>query len=231
MILEACAIEKWYFRSKGGANRFYAVKGADLVLKPGTVTVLTGRSGSGKTTLLSIMSGLLKPDSGHVLLDTEDLYERNDEALSRIRNRHFGIIPQGADVFPMLTGMENILLAQGIFPPGKDAGEKQHLPEVEERALMLMEKAGISSLASVRACEFSGGERRRICVVRALAGRPDFVFADEPTSDLDDENTQIVLNMLRHCADEGASVFIVTHDRESLQFADTTLRMDSGVLE
>ena len=230
MILEASAVEKWYLRSKGGSNRIYALKKADLVLKPGTMTVLTGRSGSGKTTLMNILAGLLRPDGGNVKIGEKDMYSLNDDTLSGIRSQHFGMIPQGGEVLAALTGMENILLPQGISRAGRGDKKKSPLSDVEERASMLMEKAGILSLANVPAGEVSGGERRRICVVRALAGQPDFIFADEPTSDLDDANMQIVLQMLRQSADEGASVFVVTHDRETLSFADNRFRMDDGVL-
>ena len=230
MILEGSSIEKWYFRGKGGSNRFFAVKNTDLILKPGTMTVLTGRSGSGKTTLMNILAGLLKPDSGEVKLDGEDLYSLDDCSLSGIRNRHFGMIPQGADVFPVLTCMENIILPQGICRSGKSLSKDNALSAAEDRASRLMETAGILSLSSVPASELSGGERRRVCVVRALTGKPDIIFADEPTSDLDDENLYIVLEMLRQSADEGASVFVVTHDIESLRFADMKYRMDDGVL-
>lgn len=226
MIIEAFAIEKWYFRGKADTNRFFAVNRTDLALEPGKVTVLTGPSGSGKTTVMNIMSGLLTPDGGKVLADGKDLYAQDDRALSEFRNMHFGMIPQGADVLPHLTVMENILLPQGICgrrdPKGTDsAGKAQKLLECMETG----------QLADVRAGELSGGERRRVCVARALAGIPDVIFADEPTSDLDDENMQTVLQMLRGAADAGAAVLIVSHDSEALDYADVRLRMNSGVLE
>ena len=226
MILKACSVEKWYFRGKGSSNRFFAVRNADLILEGGKVTVLTGRSGSGKTTLMNMMAGLLAPDGGKVQLDGEDLYGMDDDSLSRLRNRHFGMIPQGADVLPDLTVMENILLPQGIY--GEQRGGS--LLQAEERALELMEKMEIGHLADARAKELSGGERRRLCAVRALAGSPEFVFADEPTSDLDDSNTQIILSILKSAAESGCAVMIVTHDIEVLDFADEKYKMDGGVI-
>ena len=226
MILEACSVEKWYLRGKGGSNRFYAVKDANLTLEGGKVTVLTGRSGSGKTTLMNMLAGLLVPDGGKVLLDGKDLYGFNDDALSRLRNRHFGMIPQGADVLPDLTVMENILLPRGIY--GDQAGPS--LPQEEKRALELLEQMEVGHLADSRAKELSGGERRRLCAARALAGAPEFVFADEPTSDLDDHNTRIILSMLASAADAGCAVMIVTHDMGALDYADVNFRMDGGIL-
>lgn len=226
MIIEASAIEKWYFRGKADTNRFFAVNRTDLTLEPGKVTVLTGRSGSGKTTVMNIMSGLLSPDGGKVLADGKDLYAQDDRTLSEFRNMHFGMIPQGADVLPHLTVMENILLPRGICgrrdPKGTDSAGK---------AQKLLECMGTGQLADVLAGELSGGERRRVCVARALAGRPDVIFADEPTSDLDDENMQTVLQMLRGAADAGAAVLVVSHDSEALDYAEVRLRMNSGVLE
>lgn len=229
MKIEACAIEKWYFRGKGDTNRFFAVKQTDLTLEPGKVTVLTGRSGSGKTTLMHMLSGLLTPDGGKVLADGKDLYAQEDKALSGFRNAHFGMIPQGADVLPVLTVMENILLVQGIYANQSRNQGADRSVGVQDRAQKLLGEMGIADLADVPAGELSGGERRRVCVARALAGTPDVIFADEPTSDLDDENMQIVLQMLKKAADEGAAVLIVTHDQEALDYADVCLKMHAGV--
>ena len=226
MILEACSVEKWYLRGKGDSNRFYAVKSTDLMMEPGKVTVLTGRSGSGKTTLMNMMAGLLTPDGGEIRLDGKDLYALDDVSLSQLRNRYFGMVPQGADVLPCLTVMENILLPQGIYRNRTGNFDLQ----AEESGLELMNRMGVSHLADALAKELSGGERRRVCIARAMAGGQKFIFADEPTSDLDDENTRIVLAMLRQAADSGGAVMIVSHDTEALEYADETWRMDGGCL-
>ena len=226
MLIEAAGIEKWYFRGRKDSNRFFAVKRADLVLKPGQVTVLTGRSGSGKTTLMHMMSGLLTPDGGTLLADGQELYGMDDALLSRFRNQHFGMIPQGADVLPELTVMENILLPRGIFGKKKETSHG----ETEEYIKEIMEQMNILSLSGAAAKELSGGERRRVCAARALAQAPDVIFADEPTSDLDDENMHIVLSLLRKAADAGAAVMIVTHDSEAQDYADVKIQMKEGVL-
>ena len=225
MIIEAMGVQKWFFRGKGDSNRFFAVQETDLVLRPGTVTVLTGRSGSGKTTLLSMAGGLLRPDGGSILADGTDLYAMDDETLSRFRNQHFGMIPQVSGALKSLNVMENILLEGGIYPA---AGKEGDAGRRAERARSLLQRMNIGDLGGVYPEELSGGELRRVSVARALAGAPDVVFADEPTSDLDDENMDIVLRILREIADEGAAVLIVTHDREALAFADTALKMDGG---
>ena len=220
MILEARQIEKWFFRNRGDSNRFFAVEKTDLTLVPGTVTVLTGRSGSGKTTLLHMASGLLKPDGGTVSIDGNDLYAMDDGTLSRFRNLHMGMIPQGGDVLKDLTVMENILLAANLY---RDSSSKVR----EEAAMNLLCTMQAENLRDVRAKELSGGERRRVCVARALLTSPEFVFADEPTSDLDDENMRIVLCSLRKAADHGAAVLIVSHDAEALEYADVRMHSRS----
>ena len=231
MRLEAKGIEKWYFRRRGDSNRFYAVRKCDLTLLPGTLTVLTGRSGSGKTTLLHMLSGILTPDDVTVLADDLDLYAMDDRSLSAFRNAHIGMLPQGGDVLPDLTVMENILLPHGIrlAQKGKDA-EDPGGRALREHIAALMDQMEITDLQNVPAKELSGGERRRVCGIRALAGRPGLIFADEPTSDLDDTSMQLMLQSLRTAADEGAAVFVVTHDAEALEYADVQKKIDQGTV-
>ena len=226
MKIEAKQIEKWFFRGSGSRNHFYAVEQTDFVLEPGKVTVLTGRSGSGKTTLMNMLAGLLRPDEGKVFVDGQDLYAQSDDTLSRMRNQHFGMIPQGAELLPELTVMENILLPHGIYRNRKPVNDLK----IQENAEKLLEQMNILPLSGVFAKELSGGEKRRACIARALANNPEIIFADEPTSDLDDENMGIVLPVLREAADAGAAVMIVTHDREALEYADRKLRMEAGRL-
>ena len=245
MKLEARGIEKWFFRGRGDSNRFFAVQKTDLTLEPGTVTVLTGRSGSGKTTLLHMLSGILTPDGGQILADGRDLYGMDDKELSEFRNAEIGMLMQGADILPELTVMENILLPAGITrkmsgrtagkTSRKTSGEMSDLQEnalhgndLQARALELLAQMEIDDLKNVPGKELSGGERRRVCLVRALINQPGLIFADEPTSDLDDENMHRMLRRLSQAADDGAAVFIVTHDMEALDYADVKLEMKDG---
>ena len=221
MILKAEQVSKRYFRKTGEANHFFAVKGASLELKPGAVTVLMGRSGSGKTTLLHMLSGLLKPTEGKILLDGTDIYSLDDEGLSKLRNEKIGVVPQGKSALETLTVMENILLPVSLY------GKASNVQAAEG----WLEKLGIASLRDAMPGELSGGELRRMAIARALIGSPDVVLADEPTGDLDDENTKLVLSVLREAADMGAAVLIVTHENEALSYADQAYRMQNGLLE
>ena len=219
MTLTAENISKRYFRKTGEANYFEAVKPLSLSLEPGRVTVLMGRSGSGKTTLLHMLSGLLTPDSGKIHLDGTDLYSLTDPALSRLRNEKIAVIPQGRSTVDSLTVLENILL------PGMLLRQNR-----EKQAEKWMEALGISQLASAMPRELSGGELRRAAIARALAQDSPVILADEPTGDLDDENTKLVLSLLQAAAKEGKTVFLVTHESDALSYADSAYRMDSGVI-
>ena len=219
MTVKAENIAKRYFRKTGGANYFYAVKPVSLEIKAGEAAVLTGRSGSGKTTLLHMLSGLLKPTEGKVRIDETDLYSLDDRALSRLRSERIGVVPQGRSAIDTLTVMENILLPAKLY--GKS------LPI--NTAFHWMERMGIAPLRDARPSELSGGELRRMAIVRALAQSPDFLFADEPTGDLDDENTNLVLSAFREYAHEQKkAVFVVTHENDALQYADRICKMDGG---
>ena len=220
MVLKAEQICKQYFRKTGGANYFYAVKPVSITLEPGTITVLCGRSGSGKTTLLHMLAGLLKPTQGKIWLDDTELYSLSDRELSKLRNRFIGIVPQSRSVLDTLTVMENILLPATIYETAmqRDLAEEW------------IETLNIHHLKDVRAAELSGGELRRTAIARTLCMHPPVILADEPTGDLDDENTDLVFRCFRKAAEENAAVLIVSHETDALKFADHAFRMDGGVV-
>ncbi len=221
MRMKAENISKRYFRKTGDANYFLAVKPLNLELNAGETAVLMGRSGSGKTTLLNMLCGLLSPTEGEVWMDDTSLYSLDDKALSRLRSERIGVVPQGRSAIDTLTVLENILL------PAKLYGR----PLPVENARQWMERLGIAHLRDARPAELSGGELLRMAIVRALAQSPDFLFADEPTGDLDDENTRLVLSALRdYVQEQKKAVFIVTHENDAMQYADRSFRMDGGQL-
>lgn len=221
MELQAKAVTRQYFRQSKGSNVFTAVHETDLTVSGGILTEITGRSGSGKSTLLHMLAGLLQPTAGQVLLDGTDLYRLPDAELAKIRNQKIGIVPQGQTALRALTVLENVVLPAQFYG---SAGNP------EERAHMLLEKVGIAGLADVRPDELSGGERRRLAIARALIMQPGVLLADEPTADLDDENTRMVLRLLRQCADDGLGVLLVTHEAEAAAYADQVLHMDAGLV-
>lgn len=221
MVLRAEKVSKRYFRGTGGANHFFAVRDVHLTLLPGAVVVLMGRSGSGKTTLLHMLAGLLTPTEGRVWLDDQDLYALKDGPLSRLRNAKIGVVPQGRSAVDSLTVRENILL------PGVLCGGRPR----EADAARWMEALGVAHLASALPAELSGGELRRVAIARALTQAPGVLLADEPTGDLDDGNTALVLSILKDAAkQEDRAVLIVSHDEAARTCADQVYRMDGGIL-
>lgn len=225
MAVRAENISKAYLRKAGGANHFYAVKNLNLVLPDGAVTVLVGRSGSGKTTLLNLFGGLLTPTEGRIYVTPDiDLYSMKDAALARFRNEHLGVIPQGRAVLDTLNVLENILLPAALYGGGT-SGESARL---KEKALRLLERLGIGQLEKAMPRELSGGELRRVSIARTLLREPKVILADEPTGDLDDENTKLVLELLCAEAKKGAAVLLVTHETDAIGYADAAYRMDHG---
>ena len=220
MNLRAEQISKQYFRRTGEANNFYAVHEVSLEMKAGTVTVLCGRSGSGKTTLLNMLSGLLRPTAGKVWLDGTELFSLPDRQLSELRSRSIGVIPQGRSMLDTLTVEENILLQREFYNAG----------DFREEAAKWMERLHIENLAKARASELSGGEQRRAAIARTMTAGTQVILTDEPTGDLDDENTGLVFACFREAADLGCAVLIVSHETDALQIADFAYRMDAGTL-
>lgn len=223
MKLKAEKICKKFNRKTSGASYFYAVNETDFELAEGSLTAVYGRSGGGKTTFLNMLGGLLEPSGGRVLIDGTDIYSMPDKELSEFRNKNIGIIPQGSTALPTLTVLENVLLPRLMYGKIDDSARKY--------AVELLEKVGIAGLSKAMPNELSGGELRRMAIARALMNKPSVLLADEPTGDLDDENTALVLSLLRDTAKDGTSVLIVTHEGEAENYADIVLKMDSGILK
>ena len=226
-MLRAETISRRFFRKSKTRNFFFALKDTDFTLHPASLTEVTGRSGSGKSTLLNILAGLLQPTTGTVFLDGIDLYKMEDEVRSQLRNRQIGVIPQGHSGLHSLTVLENVILPCLMYVEG---GRAADAGEFADRAMELLELVGIAHLRDAYPNELSGGETRRLSIARALIRAPEILLADEPTGDLDDENTAAVLRLLRREADRGTAVLLVTHEREAAVYADTIYRMADGVL-
>ena len=224
MELECTGISRNFLRGRGESNVFTAVNRTDFVLEEGSLTEIIGRSGSGKTTFINMLAGLVTPSSGKVMLDGHDLYSLSDKESGQLRNSCIGMIPQGNSALNALTVLENILVPVRMYD--RPLTEREY----KERALKLMTRLGINELADVFPSELSGGELRRMAIVRALIGDPLIIIADEPTGDLDDRATEEVMTLLREQKERGASLLVVTHDKDVKVYADRVFRMDGGTL-
>ena len=221
MELRAENISQDFLRDSAREGYIVAVAETDLCLSSGTVTAVMGRSGSGKSTLLHILGGLLPPVTGKVFVGTTDLYALSEDARAELRSNSLGIVPQQLMSLRALTVRENVLLSALLY--GREQGVSAH-------ADALMERLGIAHLAQVYPSELSGGELRRMMIARALAGTPQILLLDEPTGDLDAENTRRVLELVRETADAGTAVLLVTHEREAASYADVCYTMAEGRL-
>ena len=221
MILRTENVTRQYFRQGKGTNVFTALQETSLSISGGKLIEIMGRSGSGKSTLLNVCAGLLEPTTGKVFLDDTDLYALEDKERSRLRNQAIGVIPQGQTGLRSLTVLENVLLPCEMYG----------ITGQEEYAMELLDRVGIADVAGTDPSELSGGEMRRLSIARALIRNPGVLLADEPTGDLDDENTHVVLGMLRRFADEGTAVLLVTHESDAEEYADEVYRMEKGILK
>ena len=198
-------------------REIFALNDTSFSIEDNKLTVIYGKSGSGKTTLLNIMAGLLPPSNGSVSLDGVDPYLLGDKELSLFRNKNIGYIPQGTSSVSSLTVLENAMLPANIYEAN----------DIKEKAVSLLKDLGLENLMDSYPAELSGGELRRVSIARAIINSPKMIFADEPTNDLDKENTEFVLKLLKEKSREGMSVVIVSHDEAAMKYADDVIRMGS----
>lgn len=200
---------------------FRAVDDVDIQIREGEFIIITGESGSGKTTLLNLLLGLTKPASGSVRFEGEDINSFDDRRLSEIRNEKIKYIPQGDSLLSSLTVRENIL-----FPFVIGGKEKPS----DERLYELSDRLGITDLLDEYPSELSGGEMRRATIARAIINKPAVIIADEPTGNLDRDNTSKVMEIFKDISGEGTAVVVVTHQRETLGYASKVFGMSHGKL-
>ena len=206
-----------------GKIRNQVIKDSSIEILPGELTLVVGPSGSGKSTMLSMMSGLLRPDTGHVFALDTDLWTLSERDLDRFRLKHCGFVFQGFNLFNALTALENVIL------PLQYLGIRS--AEAARRAQGALDEVGLHGRAHLRPAELSGGEKQRVAIARALVKEPALIFADEPTSALDKSNGQIVIDLLKRIAAEhGATVLGVTHDPRLLSHADRVIHLEDGVV-
>ena len=220
MMIIAENISRTFLRQSSTTNIFYAVTDASIEIAPGKIIEIIGKSGSGKSTFLNMLAGLLTPSKGKVLFNDQELYMLSEDKRAEIRNQYIGFIPQGQSAINSLSVKENIELPLLMYRKQPD----------EDYLNNLMQTLEIDRLKDIYPNELSGGELRRMAVARAMAIKPKVILADEPTGDLDDENTNRVLEMFKQAALNGSAVLIVTHDRAVDKYADEIYIMNNSHL-
>jgi putative ABC transport system ATP-binding protein len=198
-----------------------ALRGVNLAVEKGEFVSIMGHSGSGKSTLLHILGGLLKPTSGKVIVDGEDLAMVGDAQRTDIRRRKIGFVFQRFNLFPTLTAEGNLKLAEQIH--GRTGNGSAELRREVLQLLKLENKMQHKPL------ELSGGEQQRVAIARAVITRPAIILADEPTGNLDSENSDIVLQMLVQLnRDLGQTIVMITHNPEAAGIAQRKIFMRDG---
>lgn len=216
MILSAKGLTKSY-------GSLPILKGIDLEVQTGEVISIVGSSGAGKTTLLQILGTLDKPDEGELLIEGVNPFKMNSNNLSSFRNRSIGFIFQFHQLLPEFTAIENICL------PALIGGE--NMSTAKERAKRLVNRFGLANRADHKPAELSGGEQQRIAVCRALINNPKVIFADEPSGNLDSQNSEALHKLFFELRDElGQTFVIVTHNEKLAAMADRKLVMQDGII-
>jgi putative ABC transport system ATP-binding protein len=206
-----------------GAREVHALRGIDLSLSRGELTLLMGPSGSGKTTLLLVLGCMLAPSSGSVTVSGILTSKQPKETLARIRRDHIGFVFQSYHLFPTLTAAQNVQLALDI--------RGQRGREAVKRAREALEIVGLEQKFRTLPNELSGGEQQRVAIARAIIANPSAVLADEPTSALDAENGRTIMRILADISHQRErAVLVVTHDPRVVPFADRILHIEDGLL-
>jgi len=207
-----------------GALSTVALHPHDIDIAAGGYVAVIGASGSGKSTLLNLIAGIDRPTSGSVEVDGEDLGGMSESRLAVFRGRKIGIVFQFFELIQTLTALENILLAMDLVGS---------LPKAERRgrAMALLDSMGLADHAHKLPSRLSGGEQQRVAIARALANDPPILIADEPTGNLDRRNSEFISTIFGHCAAEGRTVIVATHEVGDLSRYSRILRVADGRID
>jgi putative ABC transport system ATP-binding protein len=204
-----------------GPAQVRALKGVNLTLRGGELTLLMGPSGSGKTTLLSILGCMLSPTEGTVRVRGEAIEGKGPEELAKIRRENIGFVFQSYHLFPTLNAADNVRLALDVRD---ESGRK-----AKNRAKEALARVGLAQKTINYPTQLSGGEQQRVAIARAVVGEPSVVLADEPTAALDAENGKAIMGILAEIAkDPNRGVLVVTHDPRLVPYADRIVHIEDG---
>ena len=218
MLLKAEGLTKIYGKEQ---NEVIALNNATATIGEGEFVSIIGPSGSGKSTLLHLLSGIDQPTKGKVFIGEKDLYALNDKELSAFRRRSFGFIFQQFNLIPILTAEENISMPVLL---DRKQPDKEYLKE-------LSDLLGISNRLTHLPHELSGGQQQRVAIARALIAKPDIIFADEPTGNLDSKSGKEVMELLTNTSKQlGKTLVVITHDDRIARLADRQFSIIDGLI-
>src|SRR5437763_11496746 len=217
-MIRLSVVSKFYPARAGAAGgTIRALDDFTLRVESGEWIAVMGPSGSGKSTLVNLIGCLDSPSTGEIWLDSENVAHLGTKELTRVRAEKIGFIFQQFHLIPYLTAVENVMLAQYF-----------HSMTDEQEALEALDQVGLRQRPNHLPAQLSGGEQQRVCIARALINDPKIVLADEPTGNLDAQNEEIVLNLLRDLHRQGRTIIMVTHDPVVARLADRRIDLHHG---
>ncbi|MCW8407441.1 ABC transporter ATP-binding protein [Legionella sp. PATHC035] len=220
MIVQAFNLTKWFGT---GNNKTYAVRDVCFELDFGEMLYIIGPSGSGKTTLLSIISGILRPNEGYVLVKGKNIWQLNDDALADFRLYSLGFVFQDFHLFPKLTSQENVAIPLIL--------QRVSWIAALEKAKKALEIVGLSHRILVPPYKLSIGEQQRVAIARAIITEPELLIFDEPTASLDGETGKHIITFIKeNILSDTRAIIIVTHDNRIFDFATRIITMEDGRL-
>ncbi|MHB1697517.1 MAG: ABC transporter ATP-binding protein [bacterium] len=220
-ILKAVDIVKWF---GDPSNKTYALKKISLEAYYNEMLFIIGPSGSGKTTLLSIISGILKPNEGTVIVKDKNLGELREDELTSFRLNNIGFVFQDFHLFPKLTTAENVAIPLIL--------KKVSWDDCMEKALRYLKIVGLEGKDKLPPYKLSGGEQQRVAIARAIVSEPDLIIFDEPTASLDGETGKQIISFVKsNLLNESRTIIIVTHDARIYEFADRIIHMEDGKIK
>ena len=218
LVLETKHINKYFKKPV----LFHVLKDVNFNVKQGEFTSIMGKSGCGKSTLLYILSTMDTDYDGELYLNNELVTGQNRQYLSYLRNKHIGFVFQFHYLLSEFTVLENVML------PAKKLAEKS-LEEIKHDAIQKLKMLNIDHLSKKRASRISGGEKQRVAIARALINNPSIIMGDEPTGNLDSQNSDNVFNIFKQlCDEQGLSLLVVTHDEDFANKTDRIITMGDG---
>ncbi len=210
-------------RSYGsGETQVNALKDVSLHIKENEFVAVMGTSGSGKSTFMNILGCLDSPTNGDYSLDNQVISDIDDVSLSKIRNQKIGFIFQTFHLLPRLSAVDNVALPLRYTDMSPQ--------EAKERGLEMLEKVGLKSRSHHKPFEMSGGQRQRVAIARALVNKPQVIFADEPTGNLDSKTSYEIMDLLTNLHQQGQTIVMVTHEEDIAEYAQRIIRMKDGVV-
>ncbi len=216
--IEAEGLNKWFGE---GEARTHAVKDVSFQAYFGEMLYVVGPSGSGKTTMLSMISGILRPNSGTVKIEDTAIWTLGDDALADFRLHKIGFVFQDYHLFPRLTTAENVAIPLIL--------QRRNWNEALKEAQVDLDVVGLKNRAQLPPVKLSGGEQQRVAIARAIVSRPDILIFDEPTASLDGDTGRNIVKFVReHILSDQRCILIVTHDSRIYEYADRIVKMEDG---